>query len=130
MAKARIVFEDGGKAAFAVIPWREYERLAGRNAEAGLSDEELAALAESENEESFPIETADRLLAGENPVRVFRDLRGMTQKRLAEAAGIGPARLSRIERGRSAAPAPTLAALARALEVDADDLIPSERTRD
>lgn len=60
----------------------------------GLTDEQLYDYAKSVGRESFPIEVADRLLAGENAVRVFRDHRGITQKQLAGAAGINPLYLS------------------------------------
>ena len=50
--------------------------------------------------ESFPVEVADRLLAGEKAVRVYRDPRGMTQKQLAKSAGINVLCLAQIERGR------------------------------
>ena len=88
-----------------------------------LAGEELYDHAKSVGEESFPIEVADRLLAGENAVRVFRDHRGMTQKQLAGAAGINPLYLSQIERGVRTGSARTLSALAEALGVDVDDLI-------
>ncbi len=60
-------------------------------------------------------DVADRLLAGENAVRVYRDHRGMTQKQLAEAAGINAIYLSQIERGRRTGSARTLVAIAEAL---------------
>ena len=56
------------------------ERLVGDGA---ISDEELYDRARSEGGESFPIEVADRLLAGESPIRVYRSYRGMTQQELA-----------------------------------------------
>ena len=90
---------------------------------AGLTDEELYDHAKSVGRESFPIELADRLLAGENAARVYCDHRGMTQKQLAGAAGINPLYLSQIERGVRTSSARTLAALAEALGVDVDDLI-------
>ena len=72
---------------------------------------------------SVPIDVADRLRAGENAVRVYRDHRRMAQKQLAEAAGINAVYLSQIERGRRIASARTLAATAEALGVDVDALI-------
>ncbi len=123
MIKPQIILDDGGRPAFAVIPWREYERLATVGAEAGLSDEEMYDRAKAEGGESFPIEVADRLLAGENAVKVYRELRGATRKRLAEAAGINAVYLSQIERGRRTGSARTLAAIAKALRVDVDALI-------
>ena len=123
MTKPQVILDDGGKPAFAVIPWREYTRLAMLDVAAGLTDEELYDHAKSVGGESFPIELADRLLGGENAVRVYRDHRGMTQKQLAGAAGINPLYLSQIERGVRTGSARTLAALAGALGVDVDDLI-------
>lgn len=122
MDKPQVILDDSGRPAFAVIPWREYERLAAGD-EAGLSDEALYDRAGSEGEEAFPIDVADRLLAGENAVRVYRDHRGMTQKQLAGAAGINPIYLSQIERGRRTGSTRTLAAIAGVLGVDLDDLV-------
>ena len=93
------------------------------DAATGLTDEQRYDHAKSVREESFPIEVADRLLAGESSVRVFRDHRGVTQKQLAGAAGINPLYLSQIERGVRTGSARTLSALAEALGVDVDDPI-------
>ena len=90
---------------------------------AGLTDEELYDHAKAVGGESFSIELADHLLAGENAVSVYRDHRGMTQNQLAGTAGINPLYLSQIERGVRTGSARTLAALAEALGVDVDDLI-------
>ena len=93
------------------------------DAEALLSDEELYDRADAEGGESFPAEVVDRLLAGQNPIRVYRDHRGMTQGALAAAAGIHPVYLSQIETGRRTGSAKTLAAIAEALGVTVDELI-------
>ncbi len=93
------------------------------DAEALLSDEELYDRADAEGGESFPAEVVDRLLAGQNPIRVYRDHRGMTQGALAAAAGIHPVYLSQIETGKRTGSARTLAAVAEALGVTVDDLI-------
>ena len=123
MTKAQVILDDSGNPAFAVIPWREYERLAATGTDARLSDEALYDRARVEDEESFPIDVADRLLVGENAVRVYRDHRGMTQKQLAEAAGINAVYLSQIERGRRTGSVRTLAAIATALSIEVDVLI-------
>ena len=73
--------------------------------------------------ESFPAQVADRLLAGENPICVYRNHRGMTQGELAAAAGIHPVYLSQIETGKRSGSTKTLAAIAEALGVTVDDLI-------
>lgn len=75
-------------------------------------------------EEAIPDEVARRLISGENPVRVWREHRGMTQDHLAVAAGIGKADLSEIETGRKPGTLEELRAVAKTLAVDLDDLAP------
>lgn len=59
----------------------------------------------------------DRLEARESPVRVLREFRSMTQKELAEAAGISQSYLSEIERGAREGTLSTIKAIAKALAV-------------
>ena len=122
MNKPQVILDEGGRPAFAVIPWREYERLSNGETEALMSDESLYDRAKAEGGESFPAEVADRLLAGENPIRAYRSYRGMKQSDLAAEAGIHPVYLSQIETGKRTGSARTLAALAGALGVAVDDL--------
>ncbi|MCY4585828.1 MAG: helix-turn-helix transcriptional regulator [Bryobacterales bacterium] len=123
MNKPQVILDGTGQPAFAVIPWHEYERLVNEDADARVSDEELYDRAKAEGGESFPIEVVDRLLAGENPIRVFRTYRGMTQNQLAAAVGINAMYLSQIETGKRTGSIKILAALANALHVGMDDLI-------
>ena len=119
MSKPQIILDAAGQPAFAVIPWRDYEEAV----ETMLSDEQLYDRAKAENDESFPIDISDQLLAGQSPVRVYRNHRGLTQRELAAAAGIHTVYLSQIETGKRTGSAKTLAALAKALQVAVDDLI-------
>ena len=123
MNKPQVILDNTGQPAFAVIPWRDYERLTSEDAEAILSDEEHYDRATTSNDESFPIEVVDQLLAGQNPISVYRNYRGLTQNELAAAAGINTVYLSQIETGKRTGSAKTLAALAKALQVAVDDLI-------
>jgi DNA-binding XRE family transcriptional regulator len=66
---------------------------------------------------------ARRLLAGESPVKVWREKRGQSQRSLATAAGVSSAYLAEIETGRKPGSIATLARLAKALQVKVDDLI-------
>ena len=119
MNEPQVIVDAAGEPAYAVLPWHDYERLVG---DAAISDEELYDRARSEGGESFPIEVADRLLAGESPIRVYRRYRGMTQQELAAEAGINAVYLSQIERGQRAGSTKTLGTLARLLNVPLDDL--------
>ena len=88
MNKLQVILDNTRQPAFAVIPWRDYERLTSEDAEAILSDEEHYDRAMADNGESFPIEVVNQLLAGQNPISVYRNYRGLTQNALAAAVGI------------------------------------------
>lgn len=90
--------------------------------EAELSDEELLDRLESVDEEYFPAEVVNRLLAQENPVTVYREYRGMSLAELAKAAEIGENELALMESGSRAMPAWQLTAVAKALRLDYEDI--------
>ena len=122
MTEPQIIRDNRGQPAFAVIPWQEYQHLKAENVVKLPTDEELYDEAKSGAEESFPIEVADRLLSGENPIKVYRRLRGLTQNQLASAVKIHAVYLSQIETGKRTGSLKTLAAIADALNVAVDDL--------
>jgi transcriptional regulator with XRE-family HTH domain len=68
----------------------------------------------------------NRLLDGENPVKVWREYRRLTQGQLAEQTGVTVAHISQIENGKRECSVKLLRALARVLAVDADLLIGQE----
>ena len=69
---------------------------------------------------------ARRLLAGESPVKVWREKRGRSQRELAAAAGVGAGYLADIETGRKPGSVVALARLGKALQVQIEDLIISD----
>ncbi|MDN5850680.1 MAG: helix-turn-helix transcriptional regulator, partial [Nitrococcus sp.] len=81
-----------------------------------------AALKRGE-EELIPAELGDALMQGENPIRVWRKHRGVSQAVLAAAAGITTAHVSQLEAGKRQPSVEVLRALARKLAVDMDDLL-------
>jgi DNA-binding XRE family transcriptional regulator len=123
MSRIQIIRDEAGNPAYAVLPWNVYRALAPDAADSALSDEELYDAAIAAAEEHFPIVVADRLMAGEHPVKVFREYRGLTQKQLAKAAGLDAVYLSQIETGKRRGSTETLRKLARALDLDLDDLV-------
>ncbi len=108
------------------IPRADYERLlsAAEELEDIREAREVLHKLEAGEEELIPSEYVNRLIDGENPLRVFRDLRGMTQKALSEASGVNRVYIADIEAGRKPGSAQALKALAEALAVTVDDLIP------
>ena len=74
-------------------------------------------------EEAIPEEFANRLIDGENPIRVYRELRGLSAKELAEKTRISAAFLSEIETGKKEGGVSTLKKIAQVLRVTIDDLV-------
>ena len=84
---------------------------------------EAALGKEAAREDDLPVELVERLLAGESPVRIWREQRGMTQRALAEAAGVSPAYLSEIESGVKPGSSGALRKVAGILDVMIEDLL-------
>ncbi len=84
--------------------------------------EATAAYDRTRGEETVPAELVDRLLAGENAIRVWREHRGMTLDQLGAAIGKRKGYLSEIESGKKPGSLATLRAIAAALRVDLDDV--------
>lgn len=103
----------------------EYDRL--RHAAEDLDDlraydRARAALAAG-TDELVPAAYAKRLIDGESPLRIYRDLRGLTQTRLAEMSGVNRVQIADIEAGRKNGSVETIRKLAAALGVAVDDLV-------
>jgi len=87
------------------------------------ADAALAALSTGEDE-AIPASVVARLLAGdEHPLKVWREYRGYTQESIAKEAGIGKSYVSQIEAGSKTVSTKVLGAIAKALQVDLDDLL-------
>lgn len=72
----------------------------------------------------LPQDIVERLvIVRENPVRVFREFRGLSQVALSRKSGVRQTMLSEIEAGKKRGSVTTLKALADALDVDLDDLV-------
>ena len=119
------ILETNGKPAFAVLPIDEYRRLL----ELAEDAQDAAALQRAvkryaaAEEEAIPAAVVDRLLAGESPVRVWREYRGLTAAMLAEIIGVTPAHISKLETGKGEPSISLLRMLAAALDVDIDSLV-------
>lgn len=111
-----------GEPEWAVIPYKDFLRF--QELEAISRDIEAfkKALAKGK-EELIPTKYAERLIAGENPIKVWREYRGMTQAKLAKLIDISIPYLSQIEHGERTPSTEVLKKLAHALKVALDDLV-------
>ncbi|MCM2292758.1 helix-turn-helix domain-containing protein [Allorhizobium sp. BGMRC 0089] len=104
-----------------VLSLPEYEQLIDQ-ADIARADRIAANLA-SGREERVPAEVVQALISGENPVRVWRNHRGITARQLAEAAGLSAPYISEIESGKKEGSLSAMKSIAEALMVDLDDLV-------
>jgi hypothetical protein len=112
----------------AILPRKEYEALVARAAEAdeNIGTARLVARARKEIAAGAPLipkDIADRLANGENPIRVFREWRGMKQQELALESGLTQSYLSDIENGRRRGTALRLRGVSHALKIPLDLLV-------
>jgi DNA-binding XRE family transcriptional regulator len=111
--------------AYVALSRAAYEKLV----DAAEDAADLRAIAQFERrlaageEELVPSEMVDRILAGENRVRVWREHRGLSVSALAEKAGIAQPYLSQIETGKREGTLQTMKKIADALKLTVDDLI-------
>ena len=102
---------------FVLVPIGQYNQL--------LADLEMLKdvrdfrTAKAVNEETFPAKVINRLILNEeNPIKVYREYRELTQKQLADKARVQRTYLAEIETGRKAGSVKMLKVIAEALNVD------------
>jgi len=123
---AQVIKKDG-RPEWAVVPYDEYIRLK-EEAEMlqDIAEYDAAKECIEKGDELIPGEVTFAILAGENPMRVWRKYRGMTQQVLSQAAGISKPYLSQIETGKRTGTAEVLVTIADALGVTVDDVVPRD----
>lgn len=119
------MIERDGKPEYAVVPIDIYRRLLemAEDVEDVRAYDKAMRELQSGEDELLSSEMAERLMNGENPLRVWREYRGLTQETLAQAIGVGKSYISQIEAGKKPGSAKVLKALATALSLDVDDLL-------
>ena len=123
------LIERDRKPEWAVLPYEEYLKLL-EQAEMleDIRDYDMAkAELERGEDELIPAEVVYAILDGENPIKVWREYRALTQQQLADAAGISKPYLSQIETGKRTGTTDILSAIAKALDVSLDEVIEREK---
>jgi DNA-binding XRE family transcriptional regulator len=109
---------------FAVIPVDELQKLmddAEMLADVKAYDAAKARLERSEDE-LVPLEVIERRIAGEDPLKVWREYQGLTQEQLAKKADVSRALIAAIETKRKGGSLATIKKLAKALNLDWESL--------
>ena len=124
------IIERDGKPEWAILPYEEYLQLI-EQAEL-LEDirdfDEISAAIERGDEELIPAEVVNAILDGKNPIKVWREYRGLTQQQLADMVGISKPYLSQIETGKRTGTTDVLSTIAKALDVSLEQVTGAEKT--
>lgn len=109
----------------AMLPVAEFERLV------DLAEDKLdvAAAIDAQRrreagEEHVPADVVDRIIAGGNALKIWRKHRGLTQVALAKKAEISHGFVAFLENDERKASVETWQSLAKALDVDLEDILP------
>ena len=109
----------------AVLPIADYQRLLDAAEEqAEIAAAEGAERRRAAGEEYVPMEMVERLVEGENALRVWRQYRQLSIGQLAELSGVNKATISQLENDKAYGRPATWRALADALGVTVDDILP------
>lgn len=127
MSDVQTIKVTDGEDEFAVLPMSEYRRLV---SDAEMLEDIAAAVSIEEKrrsgeEELIPADVVDRLLDGANPIRVWREFRGLTQDAVARAAGISRPHLVQLEKGMTDPTVSALGKIAGVLGIEITDLAPA-----
>jgi len=122
-------FQKTARGEVAILPRKEYERIAALAAEAEEEDAGTARIVARARREItqgvplIPIEIADRVADGENVIRALREWRCLTQRQLADATDLGQSYVSNLEKGHRKGTTDALRRIAKALAVPLDALL-------
>lgn len=114
------IIEHDGKPAYVLVPYEDYQGSL-------KTDEQLLDEARTHDTGTrYPHDVTWRLVNGDNPIKVIREWKGLSQADLADKAGVSVNFISMLETGRRPLTAKTALALAHAMAVDADVLLDME----
>jgi ribosome-binding protein aMBF1 (putative translation factor) len=121
-------FQKTPRGEVAILPRKDYELLVAKASEADedVGTARIVARARKEIASGSPLlpkDVVDRLANGENPVRVLREWRDITQMYLSFKTNLSQGHISDIENGRRMGTASTLRLIANVLNVPLDLLV-------
>jgi ribosome-binding protein aMBF1 (putative translation factor) len=121
-------FQKTPRGEVAILPRKDYEALIAKAAEVDEDAGTARVVARARNEIAggdplLPKEVVDRMANGENPVRVLREWRDITQMYLSFKTNLSQGHISDIENGRRTGTATALRLIANVLKVPLDLLV-------
>ena len=124
------IIERDGKPEWAILPYEDYLHLI-EQAEL-LEDikdfDSISAAIERGDEELIPAEVVNAILDGQNPIKVWREYRRLTQQQVADAIQISKPYLSQIETGKRTGTTDVLSAIAEVLNISLEQITKANQT--
>jgi len=122
------IIKQGDKPEWAVVPYDAYLQLVEKAEMAqDVQDyDKIKAALEHGDDELIPSEVVYAILDGGNPIKIWREYRGMSQHEMAENAGISVPYLSQLETNKRKGSLDALSAIAKALRVSLEHIVPSQ----
>lgn len=114
------VISQQGQAVFVVLPYEEYQKLLA--ALEDVEDIEAIEAALNEDAERFPLALVERIAAGENAIKVFREYRRLTRAEVADKVGISRQYLAQLESGQRNGTLQSIKKIAQILQVNVEDI--------
>jgi ribosome-binding protein aMBF1 (putative translation factor) len=121
-------FQKTPRGEVAILPRKDYEILVAKASEADEDAGTVRIVARARKEIAgggplLPKEMVDRMANGENPVRVLREWRDITQMHLSFKTNLSQGYISDIENGRRTGTAAALRLIANVLKIPLDLLV-------
>jgi len=124
----QVINNNEGMPEWAVVPYGTYLQLV-EQAEMlqDVQNYDIAKAAiERGDDELISSDVVYAILDGENPIKVWREYRGLSQQGLAENAGISVPYISQLETNKRKGSLEVLSAIAKALKVSLENIVPSQ----
>lgn len=122
------IIKQGNKPEWAVVPYETYLQLVEKAEmlqDVQDYDSAKAALERGEDE-LVPSDVIYAILDGENPIKAWREYRGLSQQETAQKSGISVPHLSQFEKNKRKGSLDVLTAIARVLSVSLEQVVPSQ----
>jgi DNA-binding XRE family transcriptional regulator len=105
---------------FVILPFKEYKQLI-----SSLEDfkdvQEIKEHSEKQSE-TFPVDIVLALSKGKNPIKVYREYRGLSQVSLAKKVRISKQYISQLESGERDGTTRVLKSISKVLDIDLEDI--------
>ncbi|QLH41550.1 MAG: helix-turn-helix transcriptional regulator [Coxiellaceae bacterium] len=103
------------------MPAEEYEQLLKLLQD--IEDIEAVIQGNENKSELFPLELVEKIAQGENPIKIFREYRGLSQIEMAKKVSVSRQYVSQLESGERKGSAKILKAIAKELNVELEDIV-------